>query len=42
MTKDLAICIHGSGVKTSHYLNTEPFIDAIKETFDRARGASKL
>ncbi|MCO5144347.1 MAG: NADP-dependent isocitrate dehydrogenase [Oligoflexia bacterium] len=29
MTKDLAICIHGSKIKDSDYLNTEPFLEAI-------------
>src|SRR5690606_7202437 len=30
MTKDLAICIHGSNVEHGkHYLNTEEFLDAI-------------
>ncbi|GIL61552.1 hypothetical protein Vafri_16016 [Volvox africanus] len=45
MTKDLAICVHGtSKVKTNQYLNTEPFMDAIAETFARKRGgvAAKL
>jgi len=29
MTKDLAICIHGSGVTRDAYLNTNEFLDAI-------------
>ncbi|KAI3433788.1 hypothetical protein D9Q98_003593 [Chlorella vulgaris] len=38
MTKDLAICIHGTPkVDPSTYLNTEPFMDEIKKTFDRLR-----
>lgn len=37
MTKDLAICVHGSNVTPAHYLNTEPFIDKIKETLDANR-----
>ena len=36
MTKDLAICIHGEGVKREHWLNTEQFMDAIKVNLDRA------
>eukprot|EP00915_Cephaloidophora_sp_WS-2016_P005273 GHVH01006983.1.p1 GENE.GHVH01006983.1~~GHVH01006983.1.p1 ORF type:complete len:434 (+),score=73.22 GHVH01006983.1:110-1303(+) len=31
MTKDLAICIHGKDTKPEHYLNTEPFLDAIAD-----------
>ena len=40
----IAICVHGNGVKPDQYLNTEPFMDAIKETFDkkRAGGRAKL
>lgn len=40
MTKDLAICIHGDNVKREHYLNTEQFIDAIKNNLDRALNPS--
>ncbi len=29
MTKDLAVCIHGSEVKEEHYLNTEQFLEAL-------------
>lgn len=29
MTKDLAVCVHGSKVSEGQYLNTEPFLDAI-------------
>jgi isocitrate dehydrogenase len=29
MTKDLAVCIHGSNTKEEHYLTTEDFLDAI-------------
>ncbi len=29
MTKDLAVCIHGSKTKKEHYLNTEDFLSAI-------------
>jgi isocitrate dehydrogenase len=36
MTKDLAACIYGlKNVKESQYLNTNDFLDAIKEEFDR-------
>jgi isocitrate dehydrogenase len=31
MTKDLALCIHGSELNTSHYLTTEAFLDALDE-----------
>ncbi|GFR41816.1 hypothetical protein Agub_g2587 [Astrephomene gubernaculifera] len=38
MTKDLAICVHGTTkVTPDQYLNTEPFMDAIAETFARKR-----
>jgi isocitrate dehydrogenase len=37
MTKDLAICIHGSNVTPDHYLYTEDFMDKVKETFDASR-----
>ncbi|XP_046839142.1 isocitrate dehydrogenase [NADP]-like [Xenia sp. Carnegie-2017] len=34
MTKDLAACIYGlSNVKREHYLNTEDFLDAVKDRF---------
>lgn len=34
MTKDLAICVHGTTrVTPDQYLNTEAFMDAISETF---------
>jgi isocitrate dehydrogenase len=36
MTKDLAICIHGEAVKREHWLNTEQFMDAVKNSLDRA------
>mmetsp|Transcript_18118 Transcript_18118/g.37676 ORF Transcript_18118/g.37676 Transcript_18118/m.37676 type:complete len:123 (+) Transcript_18118:1114-1482(+) len=29
MTKDLALVVHGKNMTASHYLNTEPFLDAI-------------
>lgn len=31
MTKDLAVCIHGDGVKREHYLSTEEFLEEIAE-----------
>lgn len=34
MTKDLALCVHGSKAGPDTYLNTEPFMDKIKETFE--------
>eukprot|EP00644_Phytophthora_capsici_P003685 jgi/Phyca11/511341/fgenesh2_kg.PHYCAscaffold_82_\ len=37
MTKDLAICIHGSNVTPDHYLYTEDFMDKVKDTFDATR-----
>ncbi|CAI5701937.1 unnamed protein product [Peronospora effusa] len=37
MTKDLAICIHGSSVTPDHYLYTEDFMDKVKDTFDATR-----
>jgi isocitrate dehydrogenase len=41
MTKDLAICVHGTtGVTPDQYLNTEPFMDAIAETFAAKRAAA--
>jgi isocitrate dehydrogenase len=36
MTKDLAGCIHGlPNVKEGMYLNTDDFLEAIRETLDR-------
>ncbi|EFN59017.1 hypothetical protein CHLNCDRAFT_55969 [Chlorella variabilis] len=38
MTKDLAICVHGTTkVTPDQYMYTEPFMDKIKETFDSLR-----
>ncbi len=31
MTKDLALCVHGDELKSSHYLNTEDFLAAIND-----------
>eukprot|EP00195_Chlamydomonas_chlamydogama_P006415 CAMPEP_0202898750 /NCGR_PEP_ID=MMETSP1392-20130828/7185_1 /ASSEMBLY_ACC=CAM_ASM_000868 /TAXON_ID=225041 /ORGANISM="Chlamydomonas chlamydogama, Strain SAG 11-48b" /LENGTH=419 /DNA_ID=CAMNT_0049584765 /DNA_START=346 /DNA_END=1605 /DNA_ORIENTATION=+ len=41
MTKDLAICIHGNKVMPEQYLNTEPFMDKIAETFANLRANKK-
>jgi len=30
MTKDLALLIHGKNLDRSHYLNTQEFLDSIK------------
>lgn len=35
MTKDLAICIHGSGAKESSYLTTDKFLDALSDNFSK-------
>lgn len=34
MTKDLAILVHGSDIKREDYLNTQEFLDVIKENLD--------
>jgi isocitrate dehydrogenase len=31
MTKDLALCIHGKGLNSSHFLDTESFLNALDE-----------
>ncbi len=36
MTKDLAVCIHGSETKTEHYLTTEAFLEAIDKNLKEA------
>ncbi len=36
MTKDLAVCIHGSKVSDSQYLNTEDFLDALDRNLKEA------
>ena len=39
MTKDLAICVHGTNkVTPDQYLYTEPFMDKIKEVFEAQFG----
>jgi isocitrate dehydrogenase len=38
MTKDLAICVHGSKAGPDTYLNTQPFMDKIKETLESKFG----
>lgn len=35
MTKDLAVCIHGSKVSPNDYLNTEDFLTAINDNFSK-------
>ena len=43
MTKDLALLLHGPKAARSTYLNTEEFIDAVKERVEEKLGAaSKL
>lgn len=38
-TKDLAVCVHGTTrVTPDQYLNTEPFIDRIKQTLEKKHG----
>lgn len=34
MTKDLAICVHGWDISPDQYLNTEPFMEAIRQNFE--------
>jgi len=34
MTKDLALLIYKDGLKREHYLSTEGFLQAIKETLE--------
>ncbi|MGB2184479.1 MAG: isocitrate/isopropylmalate family dehydrogenase, partial [Flavobacteriaceae bacterium] len=36
MTKDLALLIHEKNLKREHYLNTQEFLDSIKENLDKA------
>ena len=33
MTKDLAVCIHGTNTQREHYLNTEEFLNKIEQSF---------
>ena len=41
--QDLAICVHGtSKVSSGDYLNTIPFMDAIREDFERSFSTSRL
>jgi len=35
MTKDLALCIHGSAMKREHYLETKAFMDKLAETLSK-------
>ena len=34
MTKDLAICVHGWDITPDQYMNTEPFMEAIRKKFE--------
>jgi len=34
MTKDLALLIHGKNLNRSHYLNTQEFLDSIKNSLE--------
>jgi isocitrate dehydrogenase len=34
MTKDLALLIHGKDLNNSHYLNTQQFLSALKESLE--------
>jgi len=36
MTKDLALLIHKENLSREHYLNTQEFLDALKENLDKA------
>ncbi len=36
MTKDLALLIHKKNLSREHYLNTQEFLDALKENLDKA------
>ena len=36
MTKDLAACIYGDGVKREHYVTTEKFLDSVAERLARS------
>lgn len=36
MTKDLALCIHGSALKEDHYLSTDDFMDSIAKNFEKS------
>lgn len=38
MTKDLAVCIHGSDTRDEHYLTTEDFLDALDQELSRRLG----
>ncbi len=37
MTKDLALCIHGSNLKEEHYLTTDDFMDTLAKNFEAAQ-----
>lgn len=42
MTKDLAVCIHGSAVQSGDYLNTEEFLDALDHNLQQKLQAVSL
>ena len=35
MTKDLALLLHKENLNSSHYLNTEDFLNLIKDNLDK-------
>lgn len=41
MTKDLALCIHGEKLNTSHYMDTEEFIDLIAANLQKRLGTKQ-
>ncbi|KAJ3011215.1 Isocitrate dehydrogenase [NADP], mitochondrial precursor (Oxalosuccinate decarboxylase) [Thoreauomyces humboldtii] len=42
MTKDLALSIHGKGLKREHYVTSEQFIDHVAKRLDKAVESAKL
>ncbi|KAJ3184536.1 Isocitrate dehydrogenase [NADP], mitochondrial precursor (Oxalosuccinate decarboxylase) [Geranomyces variabilis] len=42
MTKDLALSIHGKGMKREHYVTSEQFIEAVGKRLSNAVASSKL
>ncbi len=41
--QDLAICVHGTTkVTPEQYLNTIPFMDAVREDFERSFSTARL
>ena len=35
MTKDLALLVHKEGLNSNHYLNTQNFLNLIKDNLDQ-------